>query len=472
MIQSIYTQVSNANLVPCNKKEAIKSDPIPLLKHNFLGEYRTALEKAKVRKNLGIADTETMEWGNLFGFIENQKDLVDYVEGKWKYTLPDDITNIQEELTNIQDAVNYAIKYVSTFKSDTDSIVYLKEQVQLINSEITEIKDSVNKDVSDIKTNLETLNKFVTDFEITIANWFNSMLENSTSMELNEKVLEVKVSKNENNALQIEEDGLFVNDFSKDLETLQNLLVYSTVMEDTTEVAQAVGGIYKGTKAESLKGKTFNQLFDMMLFPTVVRDLIYPTLTYSYIQNLVEVGNANQNPILTFTQNDAGPEISRKEVLLFESEEINTDTYDQLGTYVHRGQVEYSAGQYLINNKGEETTIRVEAGTKETFVSVTTTYPWYAGNTQETNKQQLVKFNQSSGNIEITLSGRSVIKLPGKNTTLNTFDVWGLGGYIPVDMSGWKESEETINGCYYKVFTKDDTYSEELKHQLNFTLKQ
>jgi hypothetical protein len=50
--------------------------------------------------------------------------------------------------------------------------------------------------------------------------------------------------------------------------------------------------------------------------------------------------------------------------------------------------------------------------------------------------------------------------------------VWGLGGYVPVDMSGWKESEELINNCYYKVFTKNDTYPEELKHQLNFTLEQ
>jgi hypothetical protein len=42
-----------------------------LLKDKFLGEYRTALEKAKVRKNLGIADNETLEWGNITGIIES-----------------------------------------------------------------------------------------------------------------------------------------------------------------------------------------------------------------------------------------------------------------------------------------------------------------------------------------------------------------------------------------------------------------
>jgi hypothetical protein len=36
-----------------------------------LGEYRTELEKAKVRKNLGIADEISLQWGNISGFIEN-----------------------------------------------------------------------------------------------------------------------------------------------------------------------------------------------------------------------------------------------------------------------------------------------------------------------------------------------------------------------------------------------------------------
>ena len=56
MIQSIYTSVSNADVVPCKKGQSIKSDPIPLVRDKYLGEYRTELEKAKVRKNLGIAD--------------------------------------------------------------------------------------------------------------------------------------------------------------------------------------------------------------------------------------------------------------------------------------------------------------------------------------------------------------------------------------------------------------------------------
>lgn len=74
MIQSIYTSVSNADIVPCGKKgKPIKCEPIPLLRNNYLGEYRTELEKAKVRKNLGIADEQSLLWGNISGTIELQK---------------------------------------------------------------------------------------------------------------------------------------------------------------------------------------------------------------------------------------------------------------------------------------------------------------------------------------------------------------------------------------------------------------
>jgi hypothetical protein len=37
------------------------------------------LEKAKVRKNLGIADSVVQKWGNITGFIEEQTDLIDYI---------------------------------------------------------------------------------------------------------------------------------------------------------------------------------------------------------------------------------------------------------------------------------------------------------------------------------------------------------------------------------------------------------
>ena len=45
MLKPIHASVKNANLVDCGKKQHISSKPSPLLKENFLGEFRTELDK-------------------------------------------------------------------------------------------------------------------------------------------------------------------------------------------------------------------------------------------------------------------------------------------------------------------------------------------------------------------------------------------------------------------------------------------
>jgi hypothetical protein len=92
-----------------------------------------------------------------------------------------------------------------------------------------------------------------------------------------------------------------------------------------------------------------------------------------------------------------------------------------------------------VDNKGNTTTHRVEAGSLTATASVVTTYPWYA----DSNKQPLVPFDQSSGDKTISLTGKATIKLPGAKSTLNMFKVTGLGdSYIDVDLSGWTQTTE------------------------------
>ena len=43
-------------------------------------------------------------------------------------------------------------------------------------------------------------------------------------------------------------------------------------------------------------------------------------------------------------------------------------------------------------------------------------------------------------------------------------------GFLNIDLSGWTQTEETINGYPYKVWTKNDEYNEVLTHKINFTL--
>lgn len=53
--------------------------PNYLLRENFLNEFRSEVDKAKVRSHLGIPDEFDLSWGNIRGTIENQKDLINLI---------------------------------------------------------------------------------------------------------------------------------------------------------------------------------------------------------------------------------------------------------------------------------------------------------------------------------------------------------------------------------------------------------
>ena len=87
-IQTIYTQVDNAKLEPCKKGKPVPPLKVPLLRNNYLGEYRTQVEKDKVLKNLGI------------------------LGATGKYTYPSD-TQIDsyKDIKTVQQALDYLVEY-------------------------------------------------------------------------------------------------------------------------------------------------------------------------------------------------------------------------------------------------------------------------------------------------------------------------------------------------------------------------
>ena len=89
-------------------------------------------------------------------------------------------------------------------------------------------------------------------------------------------------------------------------ESLDGSLLYTTDLDDSLTVAITVGGIQKGTKVSELEGKSYNDILDQLLFPTIVRDLIKPTLSYSPREQLIEANTSGIKPALSFIKNDAG----------------------------------------------------------------------------------------------------------------------------------------------------------------------
>lgn len=522
-MQSIYTSVTNADIVPCGKKcETIKSEPIPLLRDNFLGEYRTELERAKARKNLGIADSQSLLWGNIDGTIEEQKDLVQYIEQKWTYT-----SDVAEGISTVKDALDYALFFISQYEANTEEIeaikaeiVTVKETIKTLETtlteEITKNKESIAaavERINSIDQKIQDINDAIKNIDVdkNILNWVTNSLKNSKTIEIkDDNTLEVILSKQEDNAIHLVEQegedsqitilpGLYAKDLEPELQEVQENILGIKEWQETTDQSitentenitkiqedletvviyqtdlpnDTASNVIEGTTVEQLKGKPFSEIIDTLLFPTVVRDLVYPQLYYSFTSQLVEVGSALLIPTLTFVKNDAGEETERSETIVFNGSPVESSTYDSIGTYQYSAIVSYAAGEYLVNNKGEVTDKRVEAGSISATAQVVATYPWYSGNTDSVIKQALVPFGQSSGTITFSLSGKAIIKLPGSNTQLNSFTVDGGLGYLNVDLSGWETSTEQINGFTYKVWTKKDTYSSALPHQINFILSQ
>lgn len=464
-LQTIYTQVNNAKIEPCKKGKPIPPLAIPLIRNNYLGEYRTQVERDKVLKNLGILGAT----GN--------------------YTYPsEESVSSYKDIKTVKQALDYCIRLIQSYEQSDKNITQLITDVKAINNQIDTIISNINDNTSsitEISKQIEVINQSISEFDQKlkdlnvddkITNRINQHLENSKTIELQENTLEVKKSNVENNALQINDDGLFIQDISEQvnenteaIKKVSNSDKYITNINGSSPYT--IGGIKEGTTAESLNGKSISDILDLMLFPTYVRDLIYPSLQFTPIQNLVEVNSEIIKPSLEFNQGDAGEAISQSISITYNGLEYSQQTYTNIGQYIFNGSVSYNAGEYLVNNKGELTSQRIEAGTIETQTNVIATYPWYVGNTNQTTKQELIPFNQIS-ELEINLSDNAVIKLPGANSQLISFKVNGGLGYLDVDLNGWKQSTEQINGYIYKIWTKTDAYSNSFPHKIQFKLVQ
>ena len=500
MIQSIYAAVSNGNNVHCGKRiPKYQAQPIPLMKSNYLGEFRTQLEKAKARKNLGIGDEFLLTWGNITGHIEDNKDLTAFIEDQWKYEYVSPY--IQKEIKNVKQALDYALHYVSTYEANDEAVHNLSQKFDTLTSHVNEVQEQLQNNIdtnstsiSNIEKNIQSINKSISDInedlktinvDQNIYNWVRQNLEQSSTIYFKEitdaeevtfQIIEVKISQEEKNALIIKEDGIYVEDFSQDINSIKEHqtqiddslidLKYNTKLPDST-----TSTTHKGITVKQLKNKSMSKILDEVLFPAEVRDLVMPTISYSDIEELVEINTPVYFPNIEYLAGDAGETISQTNILTFRGLEYTEDYYSNVGTYIFTGTIQYGDGEYLKNNREEVTDIRVTSGEVSTTKNVKVTYPWFVGSTEDgVQKQILVPINEVSGYIDISLSKHAIIKIPGAKSTLNSFRVDSGLGYLDVDISGWEQTQEYINEVPYKVWTKKDEYVAILPHKINFTI--
>lgn len=217
MLNHTYTSVKNANLVDCGKKQHIPSQPFPLIKDNFLGEFRTELEKKKVLANLGIATDLSLEWEYIKGDIGRNEALIKELDSRTKY-----ISQIDGFTKSIIEGIHFL---ESVIGGDLESEE--KQNERLTNLETT--SETLTNKLSELNTYLKETIEIDLD---TLENQLNDITEKVTNItDL------IKVSNKEGNALSlltaedVEEGyipGLYVPDLSKEvsiasenIETLQ-----------------------------------------------------------------------------------------------------------------------------------------------------------------------------------------------------------------------------------------------------------
>lgn len=438
MIHSIYNQVGKVGLTPCSKERP--KQLIPLLKSNFLGEFQTELEKKLARESIGVT-------------------------GKYTYKPNSDyITNI-EQITSIYEALNYALTLAKSYqdKKIEEQIETIKANINQLTSTITnqgEELSNLQELINTINTQVGTLNEQLANLNVDdkIEAWIRT---HSGSVALNEESkLDFAISQAEGNAIKSNEDGLYVESSSA--------AVYKSELSDNIKMNTSVGGLKQGTKVSDLKGKAFSTILDKLLFPVLVRELVQPYVVSNVSSQLVEVGGPIIPASTTFIKGDAGEVTSKTDSITHNNQAYTESTYTELGDYIYKVVVNYSAGEYLTDDRGQTTDKRIEAGSiNKTVATISATYPWYYNNT----KGQLVVFNTQSNELTIQLSGKATIKLPGINSTIDLFKVDGGLGYLDVNLDGWDKSTEEINGYTYSVWTKQDAYVSTLPHKIQFTLK-
>lgn len=134
----LFTQ----NDCPCSS-DGCTSPSGFLKKDNHLSEFSTELDKSQARWNLGIPDSWTLKWGNIKGFIELQKDLIDLVEGS--------DSQLKEDLLEQINIINIELqRQISALATKHN------EEVEEINTKIEQTIESFSQQLQELKELVDT----------------------------------------------------------------------------------------------------------------------------------------------------------------------------------------------------------------------------------------------------------------------------------------------------------------------------
>lgn len=263
----------------------------------------------------------------------------------------------------------------------------------------------------------------------------------------------------------------------------------SMIADKNLTTPNAVGGIAKGTTVSSLEGKTFAEMFDDLLFPTVNPTFTAPSASiawknYATVQEVGSAGptvdnftvgyNAGAINLNGVKQANRGGSHDTANSFIYVNGDATNKTLPAkltLGSTKFKYRAAFNEGPQPKNNKGGDYSSPLAAGTVDsTEISVNGTYPWYASTATAgtLTKQSLVSWNttagaMSSGEFTVqphTAAAPQMFKLPRKASSLQMYNTVAKA-FETVALSDWTETSasETINGntqTYYTYSYKGD----------------
>lgn len=234
---------------------------------------------------------------------------------------------------------------------------------------------------------------------------------------------------------------------------------YHSNLSDGSKTNTSVGNINSGTDIAFLKGKTFSELFDMLLFreiwPTIVP---HHTISLNLDTEIVKVGSPMQDPVITTIWNE--------DILPINTIQYNLtrtmNSYNTYGIQTFTLDYNYPQGEYIIvSNYGNTRSVTIPAASGQLTKTVKVTYPWYVNDIEQSS---LIPVGDQY-TTRITLNGTPSIAIPGDLSTCNIKANLGLG-FMDV---AWTKTIVQKNGINYSVWTKPDSYSQDVEHEITFT---
>lgn len=284
---------------------------------------------------------------------------------------------------------------------------------------------------------------------------------------------------------------------------LAEILKYKSALTDDIATVNALGGIPAGTTVAQLKNKTFSQLFDELIFPTVNPTFENPTASLSLkststtliIQEVGTTGasvpvaasfNTSYNPgaikIAGVKKQNRGGNLKPNESFIYINNapaNKNFPTEIPEGIIVYKYRAAYAQGPQPLDSKGNNYQTPLPAGTVDSnTVAINGVYPYF---TNKDNNNDFVKLpltihsNISGVKFKAEGPNKHAFKIPVKYTLtkvelLNTLS----GKYENYGTDKFTKTTENIKvqgkQVEYAVYTRNDAgFNGESTFNITFT---